>query len=276
VQGTYRDPWLSLRLSRLVGAASTALYGNRGSVVGAVTRFIGTTFPVAVWELRRFASIAALATFVPALVVGAWIANSDAALEASGPEALREAYIQEDFEAYYSSEPAAQFATEVFVNNIQVSFVAFVLGAALCVGALWILAFNGANIGVAGGLFHAVGEAPKFWGLILPHGLLELTAVVIAGAAGLRIGWSIIAPGDRSRAQAVREEGRRTVQVLLGLMGVFVIAGLVEAFVTPSSLPTAARVGIGVLVQATFLVYVIGRGRSAAQAPDGVTAGSSP
>jgi uncharacterized membrane protein SpoIIM required for sporulation len=271
VQGTYRDPALSLRLSRLVGSASNALYGTDTGAVRAVVGFFATTFPAAVWGLRRMALIAAVATFLPAIVVGVWIANSDRALEASGPAAVREAYVQEDFEAYYSSAPAAQFATQVLLNNIQVSFLAFALGAALCIGAIWVLAFNGANLGVAAGLFHAVGEAPKFWGLILPHGLLELTAVVIAGAAGIRIGWSVIAPGDRTRAQALADDGRAAVNVLLGLVVVFVVAGLVEGFVTPSALPTAARVAIGIVVQAAFLTYVVVRG-TAAEAAHGTAA----
>jgi len=274
VQGTYHDPVLSLRLSRLVGDASTTLYATSGNPSRAVGRFVTTTFPLAVWDLRRFVAVSAVVTFLPALVVGVWLATSDRALEASAPDAVREAYVQEDFEAYYSSAPAAQFATEVLINNIQVSFMAFVLGASLCVGAVAILAFNGANIGQAAGLFHAVGEAPKFWGLILPHGLLELTAVVLAGAAGLRIGWSIIAPGDRPRGVALAEDGRRTVPVLLGLMAAFVVAGIVEAFVTPSPLPTWARVAIGVAVELLFVSYVVTRGRAAAV--HRLTAGSSP
>lgn len=274
VQGTYRDPALSLRLSRLVGTASTALYATDAGATRAVATFVTTTFPAAVWGLRRMALVAAMATFLPAIVIGVWIAHSDRALEASAPAAVREAYVQEDFEAYYSSAPAAQFATEVLLNNIQVSFLAFALGAALCIGALWVLALNGANLGVAAGLFHAVGEAPKFWGLILPHGLLELTAVVIAGAAGLRIGWSVIAPGDRTRARALAEDGRSAVNVVLGLVAVFAVAGLVEGFVTPSALPTGARVAIGVVVQLAFLTYVVTRGRAAEAVA--VRAGSSP
>ena len=168
---------------------------------------------------------------------GAWIANSDAALDASGPEAVRAAYVEEDFASYYSSAPASQFAAEVTFNNIQVSITAFALGILACVGTAAILVFNGANVGVAGGLFAAVGEPGKFWGLILPHGLLEITAVIVAGGAGLRLGWALIDPGDRTRGRALTEEGRRSVIVILGLVFAFVTAGLIEGFVTGSPLP---------------------------------------
>ncbi|HEU5083516.1 MAG TPA: stage II sporulation protein M [Acidimicrobiales bacterium] len=259
----YADPALTSLLTRTVADANAVIYGARSSARTAVRDFVLVSFPGAVWRIRHFVLVAALLTVVPGFAVGTWIANSDAALEASGPEAVRAAYVEEDFEAYYSSEPASQFAAEVTFNNIQVSITAFAVGILACVGTAGILVFNGANVGVAGGLFHAVGEWERFWGLILPHGLLEITAVVVAGAAGLRLGWTLIDPGDRPRVEALTEEGRRSVVVVLGLVGAFVTAGLIEGFVTGSPLPTAVRVGIGVLVEAAFVTYVVRLGRAA-------------
>ncbi len=260
---TYGDSALDARLTVIVADANATIYGTRSSPTAAIRRFVFVSFPGAVWRIRRFVLVAALLTLLPAAAVGTWLANSDAAIEASGPEAVRAAYVEEDFEAYYSSEPAAQFATFVTFNNIRVAFMAFALGIAACVGTAAILAYNGANIGVPIGLFYSVGEAPRFWGLILPHGLLELTAVIVAGGAGLRLGWALIDPGDRTRSRALTEEGRRSITVLLGLVFAFVIAGLIEGFVTGSPLPTLARVGVGVAVEAAFLAYVYRYGRSA-------------
>jgi uncharacterized membrane protein SpoIIM required for sporulation len=110
-----------------------------------------------------------------------------------------------------------------------------------------------------------VGQQPKFWGLILPHGLLELTAVFIAGGAGLRLGWTLIDPGDRTRRAALAEEGRRALAIVAGLVVVFAVAGTIEGFVTGSSLPTWARVGIGVVGEATLLSWLFVRGRAAAR-----------
>jgi uncharacterized membrane protein SpoIIM required for sporulation len=265
VRSRYDEPGLTHRLNDLVARANAVVYRRTASPGVAARQFFTVSFPAAVWHLRRFVAVSAVALFLPAAVVAVWFANSDAALDVAAPEAVRQAYIEEDFEAYYSSEPAGQFATRVLVNNIQVSFLAFALGIAFCLGTAAILAFNGANIGSALGLFAAVGEQPKFWGLILPHGLLELSAVVIAGAAGFAMGWALIAPGDRARSRALTEEARRSVAVVAGLMLVFVTAAVIEAFVTPSGLPTAVRVGIGVAVQALFVAYVVGFGRAAAQ-----------
>ena len=129
---------------------------------------------------------------------------------------------------------------------------------------MYVLVFNGANLGLVAGLFAAVGQQPKFWGLILPHGLLELTSVFVAGGAGLRLGWTLIDPGDRPRAQALAAEGRRAVVIVLGLVAAFLVAGTIEGFVTGRPWPTWLRVGIGVLAEAGFLTYVVVLGRRAA------------
>lgn len=259
----YGDPNLIGLLTRRVADANAVIYGQGTSPRRALVRFFRLTFPGSIWRIRRFVAVAALLFCIPAVALGAWLANSDAALEASAPEYVRDAYVEQDFEDYYSSEPAAQFTTEVTFNNIQVSVLAFAVGILACVGAAFLMVFNGLNLGVAAGLFYAAGEAPRFWGLILPHGLLEITAVILAGAAGLRLGWTLIDPGDLPRGQALSAEGRRSVTVIMGLVLAFSAAGLIEGFVTGSSLPTPVRVGVGVAVWLGFLTYLWRFGRSA-------------
>jgi uncharacterized membrane protein SpoIIM required for sporulation len=260
----FADPALTAELNAIVANANATLYRRTASPGAALRRFFALSFPAAVWHLRAFVAVAAVATLLPVAVVGIWLANTEEALAYAGPEAQRAAYVQEEFEAYYSSAPAGQFATEVLVNNIQVSFLAFAAGVLAGVGTVLILVYNGANLGVALGLFIVAGEQPRFWGLILPHGLLELSAVIVAGAAGMNLGWALVAPGDRPRAEAFTDEARRSVVVVLGLALAFVTAGVIEAFVTPSGLPTAARVGIGVAVEVAAIAYVVSFGRRAA------------
>jgi uncharacterized membrane protein SpoIIM required for sporulation len=259
-RGHYGDPDLTTELTALVSEAHHALYRRTASPWSGVRMFFGSTFPGAVWNIRRFVAVAFVVTFLPAAVLALWLANSPEALDVAAPEAVRAAYVSEEFENYYSSAPAAEFATSVLVNNIQVSFLAFALGVTLGVGTVIVLAYNGANIGVALAVFISAGQQSKFWGLVLPHGLLELSAVVIAGAAGLRLGWTIIDPGDRGRGSAFAEEGRRSVAIVLGLVLAFVVAGLIEGYVTPG-LPAATRISIGVAVEAAFVVYIVAFGR---------------
>lgn len=282
VRTYYGDPALTASLTRLVARAGAVVYGTRARTLRAIVGFMAVTFPGAVWHSRHFVAAAAALLLLPALAFGVWLANSPAAVEASAPAAVRQAYVERDFEEYYSSGPAAAFASEVFTNNVRVAFLAFAGGIAFCVVTAGVLAFNGAGIGSVAGLFAAGGHSAKFWGLILPHGLLELTAVAVAGAAGLRLGWTLVDPGDRPRAVALVEEGRRAVVIVIGLVAVFAAAGAIEAFVTGSALPTAVRVGIGVLAEAMFLTYVVVYGRAAAAVDDpaaavaSLTAGRSP
>ena len=261
----YRDIALNTRLTMLVAEARVAIYGTKSRGFKSLLQFFSHRFPAAVWHMRRSVLVAALVTFVPAIIMAVWLSNSPRALDVAAPEALRTAYVEEEFEDYYSAAPAAQFSTEVLVNNIRVSFLVFALGILLCIPGVYILVLNGANVGVAAGLFHAADQAPRFYGLILPHGLLELAAVVIAGAAGLRLGWAIVAPGDLTRPAAVAAQGSRSAVVVLGLTVAFIVAGLIEGFVTPSSLPTSIRVGIGAAVFITFVTYIVTRGIAASR-----------
>ena len=251
------DPALTARLTNLVGRSGALVYGTRRWSWRGLGRFFASTFPQTVWESRWFAAASAALLLVPAAVMGVWLAHSQRAIQATGPAALREAYVNHDFAAYYRSQPSAEFAAQVQTNNIQVAFLAFALGIAGCVVTAFVLARNGAELGTAAGLFAAAGKQPQFWGLILPHGLLELTSIILAGAAGLRLGWALIAPGEMRRGQALAEAGRSSVTIVAGLMVTFIIAGTIEGFVTGSALPTAARLAIGIGAEVAFLAYVV-------------------
>ena len=181
------------------------------------------------------------------------------------PDQVRQ-LVDQDFASYYSSHPAGAFAAQVWTNNAWVAALCIASGGLLGVPIPFLLWANASNVGVVGGLLAAHGKLGLFLGLILPHGLLELTAVFVAAGVGLRLGWTVVAPGDRPRAQALGQEGRAAVGVAVGLVVVLLVSGVVEAFVTPSGLPTWARIGIGLLVRGGFLAYVFVLGGRAARA----------
>jgi len=260
----FADPVLTARLTALIARANAIVYGSRPHTLRVVGRFFTTTFPAVVWDARRPIAISAAFFFVPALVLGVWLAHSPQAINATAPAALRQAYIDHDFAAYYRDQHSAQFAAQVQTNNIEVAFLAWAGGITGGLLTIIALANNGANLGVSAGLFANAGKQAQFYGLILPHGLLELTSIVIAGGAGLRLGWALISPGDRSRTAALAAEGRRSVTIAAGLILTFLVAGTIEGFVTGSGLATAVRVGIGVVVEASFVTYVVVLGRAAA------------
>jgi uncharacterized membrane protein SpoIIM required for sporulation len=165
-------------------------------------------------------------------------------------------YVEEDFIGYYSENPAASFTGMVWANNAWISAQAVALG----ITGIWvpmILFSNAQGVGIAAGIFAAAGKSDVFYSYILPHGLMELTAVFIACAAGLRIFWAMVSPGPRTRGRAVAEEGRSLITVALGLVLVLFVSGLVEGFVTPGPLPVWAKIGIGAAVLAAYWLYVL-------------------
>lgn len=255
------DQALVSRLTLLVTDAHTVLYSQRDlELRRSLREFATVTFPAAVWRIRWFVLASLLLTAIPWAVLNIWLAVSPRAVNTTGPAAVRDQYIHGDFVDYYRSDSASAFANQVFWNNVRVAILAFALGILLCVGTALLLAYNGASVGIAGGLFTNVGEWQKFWGLILPHGLLELSAVIVAGAAGLRIGWTVIDPGDRPRTLALGEEGRRAGTVLMGLVVAFLLAAMIEGFVTGRPWPTSVRLGIGIAVFVLFWGWTIAFG----------------
>lgn len=247
---------LVVELSVLVGAAGDVVHGATSRDRAAISHAVTRTFPSAVWQLRRAILVATVLLYLPAVVAGAWVASSSDVRAALGPPEALDAYVGEAFEDYYTDQPNAVFAAAVGTNNATVGATAFGLGILAGVPTALVLAFNGVNVGVAGGLFFAIGDPTVFFSSILPHGLLELTAVTVAGGAGLHLGWSLLVPGDRPRGRALATEGRRAAVVALGLVPTFAVAALLEGFVTPRDWPAVIEVGIGALVLGVFVALV--------------------
>lgn len=262
----FDDIGLSNRLSRTLGNARGLIYRPSARAGSAIARFFTETFPAAAFTCRRSLAVAAFLLFAPAFALGIWLTASGDVRDAAISPTEQKMIAEHEFADYYKSKPAEEWAFELFTHNIEVGVEAFAGGAlGIVLGALALVS-NGASIGAAGAVMHAHGHGAQFWGLITPHGLIELTAVVVASGAGLRIGWTMFVPGDRTRVTAIAEEGLRSITLVLGSMVMFVVAGFTEAFVTPSSLPTWTRVGIGVLIETAALTWMFGLGRNAVAA----------
>lgn len=260
----YGDATLTARLSALVARSGAAIHANRPATIHSVGRFFTHTFPATICRQWRFVLAAALILFVPAVVSGWYLSYHREVLDYLMPPYAQQRMIEAQL-AYY--QPGPWFFTKVVTNNIKVSATVFALGAvpvAPCIGPAYALGSNGYRIGEMAAIFHHAGIGEIFLLQIIPHGMLELTAVVLAGAGGLCLGWTILVPGDRTRGQAVAEEGRRSAVLLGGAALMLVISGVIEGFLTGSNSfgPwTKAVVGVGVWL--LFIAYVVLLGRRA-------------
>ena len=265
VRSAAPDPALVGRLSTLVARGRSAATGSHDPAWRDVSRFFVETFPAALYRTRRWWGLVALASVLMAVGVGWWVASSPSVQSAVASPAEIKALVQNDFENYYSEYAAGSFAAKVWTNNAWVAAQCIAFGV-FGLPVLYVVGSNAVNVGLTGGLMAANDRLDLFFGLILPHGLLELTAVFVAAGTGLRLFWAWIEPGPRTRAQALGAEGRAAASVVLGLVVVLAISGVIEAFVTPSPLPTWARIGIGVVAEVAFLTYVFTLGRRAVAA----------
>ena len=260
IRSTSPDPSLVAHLSAVLARARSRSAGTRTVSWTDVATFFVSTFPAALYRTRRWWGWTAAASIAVALVLGWWFyVNPQFESALASPSEIRQ-LVEEDFEGYYSEYAAGSFAFRVWTNNAWVTALCLSLGV-LGLPVLLLLWSNLANLAVIGALMWRHERAGLFFGLILPHGTLELTAVFVAAGVGLKIFWGWIEPGPRSRLTAVAQEGRAAMSVALGLVVVLFVSGIIEAFVTPSPLPTWARVGIGLLAEAAFLTYVFTLGR---------------
>jgi uncharacterized membrane protein SpoIIM required for sporulation len=277
VRSAGQDPVLVAALSSRVARARAAVVGASTPGWDMVGRFALISFPAMAYRARWWWLGTAAGSVLVAFVIGWWVARSPQVQAALLPPAQVSRLVQHQFQNYYSQYAATSFAAQVWTHNVWVAAEALTFGIVLGLPTLWVLFSNASNVGVIGGLMIAHGKGVLFFALILPHGILELSAVFLAAATGLRLGWTVIDPGHRSRGRALAEEGRASVTIALGLIVVLLTSGLIEAFVTPSPLATWARILIGVAAEAAFLSYVIVFGRRAwaagvtgdmAEAPD--------
>ncbi|MFB7246246.1 hypothetical protein CW362_42480 [Streptomyces populi] len=267
IRSSAPDPQLTGRLSQLVARARSAVTGTRRASWRDVTGFLTRGFPAAVYRSRHWWVPTALLSTATAALLGWWIgAHPEVQAAIAAPAELRSLTRPGgEYETYYSSHPATAFAAQVWTNNAEAAAMCLVLGVFLGLPVLWILFENMLNLGVGIGLMSSAGRLDTFLGLVLPHGLLELTAVFVAAGTGLRLGWTVIDPGPRSRRTALAEEGRAALGMAIGLALVLFVSGAIEGFVTPSSLPTWARIGIGIAAELAFLAYVYVLGGRAAR-----------
>lgn len=249
-------------LSLVLARARLRLTGTAENVMRRIPRFFVLQLPAALYRVRWTTLAVAVGFVLVGALVAAWIAQDAALLAALGSEAELAAYAEDDFTSYYSENPAAVFAGTVWTNNAWIAAQCVIFGIT-GVWPVYVLMQNAVGIGTAAAVMASFDRLDVFFAFILPHGLLELTCIFVAAAAGLHIFWAWVAPGRRSRGDALASAGRSLGIIAIGLVFALALSGIVEGYVTPQPWPWPVKVALGALALAMFLAYMLVLGRRA-------------
>lgn len=253
------------RLSVALSRARLRFTGASDNPLRAVPRFLWLQLPAALYRLRWVTLAVGVATILIAVLLASWVNGDPAVLAALGRQADLRALVDSQFVDYYRQNPAASFTGQVWTNNAWVAAQSIAFGITGIYPVVMIIQ-NAVNLGVDAAAMFAFGKGGVFFSYVLPHGMLELTSIFVAAAAGLRIFWAWVAPGPRSRSRSLAEEGRSLFIVAIGLVLSLFVSGIIEGFVTPSHLPVWVKIAIGAVALAAFLTYMLVVGGRAARA----------
>jgi uncharacterized membrane protein SpoIIM required for sporulation len=243
-------------VSTMLARARLRLTGGPENVLRQIPRFFALQLPAALYRVRWTTLVIAVAFVVVSVVVALWISGDRALIATLGSDAQLSYYAEHSFTEYYSENPAAVFAGTVWTNNAWIAAQCVLFGIT-GIWPVYMLVQNAIGVGTAAAVMIAYGRGDVFVLFILPHGLLELTSIFVAGAAGLHIFWAWVAPGRRSRGEALASAGRSLATIAIGLILALAVSGAIEGFVTAQPWPWPVKIGIGAVALAAFLFYMI-------------------
>jgi uncharacterized membrane protein SpoIIM required for sporulation len=255
------DAQLASYLNQLLGRAHNIIYSGTRKPRGLV-EFYARTFPRMFRETWGY-TFAATIIFLVGALVGAIVSIVDPGFQRfilGGAMAdtieRREMWTH----GILAVKPLASSA--ILRNNLSVAFAACAMGVTAGLGTAWMMLLNGLLIGVIGvACFHA-GMSVSLWSFVAPHGALELPAIFLAGGAGLVLARGILDPGTLPRREALADAGGRAIRLLLGVVPMLVIAGVIEGFVSPVTMPAAPKFVIGAAMLTLLILYLMRAGRT--------------
>jgi len=252
-------------LNQLVARAHALVYRGEPVAYNRLLRFATTGFPRAFREALPFIIVAALLFFVPALASAVSTAIHPPSARWLLPAETHHLIPMIERQELWTDIPVAQrpYASSfIMQNNIRVTFLAFGGGILFGTLTLWAMAYNGLLLGGITGLtiHHNVGF--ELWTFIIGHGVVELSVIVIAGGAGLMLGWALIHPGMIRRRDALTIAARKAIRLLIGCVPLLMIAGSIEGFISPNeNIPWPVKWGIGVGSGVLLYSYLLLSGR---------------
>ncbi len=242
--------WLSVRLVN----ARVWLTGSHGFSMTDVRHLFSRTFPAALYRVRWWTLAVAAAVILGAVVTAVYMLRTPGALDLIAPPETRAQIAQEEFSSYYTNYDSTSFGAQVWTNNAWLSAQVIGFGISGIYPAL-LLKGTVAQLGDNAAIMQEAGLLDVYFKLIIPHGLLELSAVFTAAGAGLRLFWTLLVPGRRTRLRALAEEGRIAVAVVGALTLTLLVSGIIEGYVTGSTMAWWLKIAIGAVVFVAFWVY---------------------
>ena len=253
-------------LNGLVARAHAAVYQSRAGRGRGIWTFVTTTFPATFRATWAYTLASFLMFLLPALVsfvIAYRDPDAGASLMPGLGDRITDIRNGTEWWKEINSGGRASSASFIMQNNIRVAIMAFAGGMLLGTLTLYALVQNGLMLGVLAGAAQSLGFAGKLWGFIAAHGVVELSVIFIAGGAGLQLGWSIIRPGLITRRAALTLAAQRAMVLLLGCFPLLVIAGMIEGFISPSSLPLAVKLIVALTSGVLLYSYLLLAGRTA-------------
>lgn len=248
---------LETYLNHLVARAYSQIYRSSPPRMASLWRFLRSGFPAAFRETLPWTMLA-LSVFILGLAYGFITAISDSSFAALivPPQLIQK--VEEGtvwFDSILAVKPLA--SSLIMTNNISISFLAFALGMTFGLGTLYLMVFNGLMVGTLAGLCYTHGLGVPFWSFVLPHGVIELTAIFIAGGAGFLLGGALLFPGDLPRKDALLNRARQAGRLIMGCVPLLVIAAIVEAFFSPIHVHAGFKFAMAGLLLALLLCYLL-------------------
>ncbi|WP_339470108.1 MULTISPECIES: stage II sporulation protein M [unclassified Pseudomonas] len=225
-------------LQQLALRGHQQLYRHRSQLAANVLGFVLADFPRLVREQWRFVLIASLLFFGSLVGIALLVyLFPDLIYSIVSPQQVAEMQGMYDPDASRLGRAAERASSEDWMmfgyyvmHNTGIAFQTFAAGLLFGLGSVFFLIFNGLVIGAVSGHLTEIGYGQTFWSFVIGHGAFELTAIALAGAAGLQLGWALIAPGQLTRGESLRRAARKSVQMLCGVMIFLLIAAFIEAY----------------------------------------------